>query len=139
MKTLLAFAICLLTTSGLAAQQFKGATVTVVLENVLSDNGEILAALSDEATFLKGPGIKNLKQDAAKGAVVLTFENVTPGTYAVSVLHDLNANGQMDFEANGMPKEPYAMSGNSMEMGPPTFKPNAFEVGYEDLEIRIRF
>ena len=63
----------------------------------------------------------------------IIFENVTPGTWAFIVLHDVNANGRMDFEASGMPTEPYAMSGESMQMGPPSFQAPSFEVGTEDI------
>ena len=59
--------------------------------------------------------------------------------YAISVLHDLNGNQRMDYELNGMPKEPYGMSGNDMSMGPPVFDSVKFEVGDSDLHLRIRF
>ncbi len=117
----------------------EGVTVTVILDNVMSDQGEILAGLHNASTFMKGPGVKNFKTTAAKGSLTFTFENVSPGTFAVAVLHDMNANGRMDFESNGMPKEPYGMSNNEMAMGPPTFGSAAFEVGTEDMELHIRF
>ncbi len=117
----------------------SGITLTIVLENVLNDQGDILAGLHTRQTFMKGAGIDNYKGKAATGEHVFVFENVQPGDYAVSVLHDLNSNEQMDFEVNGMPKEPYAMSGNEMAMGPPAFGSCNFEVGSEDLELRLRF
>ncbi|EAR14548.1 MULTISPECIES: DUF2141 domain-containing protein [Robiginitalea] len=139
MKTRILFTLALLLSLGLGAQDFKGATVTVTLENVLNDQGDILAALHTDQTFMKGAGIKNFKAGASPGSLTFTFENVTPGTYAVSVLHDLNSNERMDFESNGMPSEPYGMSGNDMAMGPPTFGGAAFEVGWDDVELHIRF
>lgn len=117
----------------------RGVTLTVVLDNVLNDQGEILLGLHNSATFMKGAGIQNRKAEARKGSLSFSFENVPSGTYAISVLHDLNANGRMDYETNGMPGEPYGMSGNDMTMGPPTFDSAAFEVGSEDLELHIRF
>lgn len=138
MKTVL-LSVCTLFCSLGAFAQAEGVTVTVTLENVLSDQGEILAAIHREDTFMRGPGMDNYKGAAQAGQVVLVFENVPPGTYAVSVLHDLNANGRMDFEPSGMPKEPYAMSGNIMEMGPPTFAGSSFEVGGENVSISLRF
>lgn len=139
MKTRILFTLALLISLGLSAQEFKGATVTVTLENVLSDQGDILAALHTDQTFMKGAGVKNFKADASKGTMTFTFENVAPGTYAVSAMQDLNSNQRMDFESNGMPTEPYGMSGNDMAMGPPTFGGAAFEVGWDDVELRIRF
>ncbi len=116
-----------------------GTTLTVTLENVLSDKGNILAALHTSDTFMKGPGVANYRSEAKKGSMTFTFENVSPGTYAVSVLHDLNGNQQMDYQANGMPAEPYGMSGNDMSMGPPNFASVRFEVTGEDQDISIRF
>lgn len=119
--------------------QEETVTVKVNLDNVLNDNGTLLVSLHSNETFMKGPGIIDLQEKAVKGTVTLTFENVKPGTYAIMVLHDENDNKRMDFEANGMPKESYGMSGNVMAMGPPTFADAKFEVAAEDLEFTIRF
>ena len=138
MKTLFTFVLALML-STLAHAQEEGVSVTVTLENVLNDQGDILAALHDSTTFMRGQGLENFSTKAEQGKLTFVFENVAAGTYAVSVLHDLNSNFRMDFETNGMPKEPYGMSGNEMVMGPPTFESAAFEVGTEDVELSIRF
>lgn len=117
----------------------NGVTLTITLENVLNDQGDILAALHTQDTFMKGPGVTNYKSVAQKGQMTFTFNNVTPGTYGISVLHDLNSNQRMDYESNGMPTEPYGMSGNDMSMGPPSFDGVSFEVGAADQDIAIRF
>ncbi|NHF59486.1 DUF2141 domain-containing protein [Flavobacteriaceae bacterium TP-CH-4] len=122
-----------------SAQEETGNTITVIVENVLSDGGTILAGLHTEDTFMKNGGIANASSPAKAGEVVLTFENVQPGTYAIMVMHDANDNMRMDMEVNGMPKESYGMSGNAMTMGPPTFADAKFELTDEDQEFRIRF
>ena len=122
-----------------AKAQNENVTVTVTIENVLNDKGTILASLHSSETFMKAAGIVDLSDKAKKGSVTLTFEDVVPGTYAIMVLHDENDNQRMDFEASGMPKESYGMSGNAMVMGPPTFNDAKFEVTNEDLEFTIRF
>lgn len=122
-----------------SAQESDGVTLTVTIENVLTDNGKVLAALHTEETFMKGKGVENFETVAKKGAVTFTFKNVVPGTYAISTLHDANDNRRMDFEANGMPKESYGMSGNEMTMGPPNFDDAKFEVSDKDLEFNIHF
>lgn len=139
MKTpglILALCMTVLTTY---AQDTEGVSITVTIENVLNSNGKILAGLHTAETFMKGQGIDGYMNDAKTGEMTITFENVTPGIYAVSVLHDENNNMAMDFEANGMPKENYGMSGNVMQMGPPTFEEVKFEVADKDLELKIRF
>lgn len=121
------------------AQEKEGITLTVVIENVLNDEGHVLSALHNEDTFMKAEGLETSYDKAQTGELILTFENVQPGEYAFSVLHDANDNYSMDFEPNGMPKEDYAMSGNSLPMGPPTFNDAKFTVQNEDLQLTLRF
>ncbi|MEO0528313.1 MAG: DUF2141 domain-containing protein, partial [Bacteroidota bacterium] len=108
-------------------------------ENVLNDQGKVLASLHTDQTFMKGAGLVDLSATAKKGELIMTFENVEPGTYAIMVMHDENENKRMDFEDNGMPKENYGMSGNAMSMGPPSFDTAKFEVADEDMAFIIRF
>ncbi|MEM8845936.1 MAG: DUF2141 domain-containing protein [Bacteroidota bacterium] len=120
------------------AQGSNGIDVTVIIDNVLNDNGNVMATLHTEDTFMKGPGIQNLESTIEDGKAVFVFKNVTPGTYAIMALHDANENRRMDYE-NGMPKESYGMSGNDMSFGPPNFADAKFEVAEENLEFNIRF
>ncbi|MEX0290588.1 MAG: DUF2141 domain-containing protein [Flavobacteriaceae bacterium] len=138
MKTL-GFFFALLLTISTQAQDAEGVTITVTIENVLNSNGKILAGLHSSETFMKGQGIDGYMSDASAGEMTFSFENVSPGTYAISVLHDENSNMRMDFQDNGMPSEHYGMSGDVMAMGPPSFNDAKFEVTDEDLELKIRF
>jgi uncharacterized protein (DUF2141 family) len=121
------------------AQEKNGATITVTIDNVTSNEGKVLAGLHTAETFMKGPGIQNMESAIENGKVVLTFTNVAPGTYAIMAMHDANDNKRMDYQANGMPMESYGMSGNDMTMGPPQFNSAQFEVGDQDLSFTIRF
>lgn len=121
------------------SQEEKGITISVEITNALNDEGKAIVALHTADTFMKGPGIKNLEGTITDGKVSFSFEDVPPGTYAIMALHDANANNRMDYEPNGMPKESYGMSGNSMTMGPPSFQDAQFEVADEDLSFDIRF
>lgn len=121
------------------AQENKGVTITVTIENVLSDGGTILASLHTSDTFMKSGGIHNTGAPAKTGEVSMTFENIQPGTFAIMVIHDANDNKLMDIEANGMPKESYGTSGDINLYGPPTFANAKFEVADTDQEFRIRF
>ena len=120
------------------AQDNTGVTVTVIVENVLSDGGTILGGLHSEDTFMKGSGVANVMTPAKAGEVTLTFENIEPGTFAIMVMHDANDNKQMDME-NGMPKESYGTTGEMNLYGPPTFEGAKFEVSGENQEFKIRF
>lgn len=120
------------------AQEENGVNVTVTIENVLSDEGQIIGSLHTADTFMKGPGIQNKSVDASTGEVTLTFSDVAPGTFALMLMHDKNSNQRMDYEPTGMPKESYATSGE-MSFGPPSFEGSKFEVTDTNLEFRVRF
>lgn len=133
MKTL-SLLICLLVGSmSLNAQE-----ITVTINNVTSDKGKVIVSLHKEDTFMKGPGIQNAESKIENGKVVVSFKDVEPGTYAIMVLHDINENNRMDFEATGMPKEDYGMSNNHMSFGPPQFADAKFEVTNENIDMIIR-
>jgi uncharacterized protein (DUF2141 family) len=139
MKTIGLILALVVVNSMAIAQDIKGVEITVTIENVLSDDGVIIGALHSSETFMRGPGIMNESVHASKGEVTLTFSDVTPGTFALMILHDSNSNQRMDYEANGMPKESYATSGSKGQYGPPSFDAAQFEVANNDLDFRIRF
>ncbi len=139
MKTLALIFATVVTTLLSYGQDTASVTITVTIENVLNDQGKVLAALHTEDTFMKGGGIVTLSEQAKEGELTFVFENVVPGTYAIMTMHDANDNKRMDYEANGMPKESYGLSGNDMMMGPPSFESAKFDVTDEDLKFNIRF
>ena len=133
MKTLSLIIALLLTVTFTNAQEAeKGKSITVQ-----SNSGHVLISLHTENTFMKGNGIVDKKSKIIDGKVSVTFENVEEGTYAILVLHDANDNNHMDFEPNGMPKESFGASNNSMSFGPPQFSMAKFDVDDEDLEMKI--
>ena len=140
MKTL-GLLIGLLLTNFIASAQNpdKGITITVNIENVMNDKGMLLASLHNSETFMKGEGLKYVAVASKVGELTLTFENVAPGEYAIMLLHDENNNHRMDFETNGMPKEPYATTGDMELYGPPTYNGAKFAVADENLEFTVRF
>ncbi len=56
----------------------------------------------------------------------------------MTVFQDLNANGKMDKNWLGIPKEPYGFSNNpKMSFGPPSFKDSLFKV-FEGQKITVQ-
>lgn len=120
------------------AQESEGVTLTVTIPNLVNNEGAASAALYDEATFMKAAPLQSQGGTPENKAVTLIFKNVQPGEYGIITLHDLNGNNRMDFEANGMPKEDYAVSGNGTGFGPPSWNDAKFTVGTADMSIEIR-
>lgn len=140
MKTVLhsLFALMLATSIG-NAQETTGITISVTIDNVVNDEGKVMASLHDEASFMKNAGLQQAETEIKNGKATFTFNNVAPGTYAIMAMHDANNNKKMDIEMNGMPIESYGMSGNNMSMGPPIFNDASFTVADENLTFAIRF
>ena len=122
-----------------AQDQDLGVKITVTIDNIANNDGNVLLALHTSQTFMKGQGIQNLSSKIKDGKIKVTFTNVPEGTYAIMALHDANENNRMDFEANGMPKESYGISNNDMSFGPPQFESAKFEVKNTDMSFSIRF
>ena len=122
--------ICALKATSLLAQS----TVEITINDVKSNQGELRIGLFHEKDFLKdiveGKIVKPMK-----GSVTVVFENVKPGTYAISVLHDENENGILDRTRLGIPKEGFAFGNNAMgKKGPPTFDQAKIEVGDKPIK-----
>ncbi len=113
--------------------------ITITIDNVVNDNGTVLAGLHSAETFMKGQGVQNLQSTIKNGKITLVFKDVKPGEYAILAMHDENNNKQMDRDANGMPTESYGISGSLTSYGPPSFNNAKFTVTDKDLEFTIRF
>ena len=119
-------------------ENLKGETITVMVVNVLNDNGKVNFALFNKEGFRKKPLFaKSAKIENGKSKVV--FSNIPKGKYAIICYHDENSNSQLDFYENGMPIESYGTSNNVFLMGPPNFESSKFEVVNEDLTLEIKF
>lgn len=106
-----------------------------------SHKGQVLACLTrDPKAFpdcAKDPEGHHLIVSAS-GPVTLDFGALPPGRYAVSLVHDENANGKLD-KALLVPREGYGFSRDApVRMGPPRFDEAAFRLDSETLRIAIK-
>lgn len=111
----------LLVGAGLASAALA-ADVTVTLTGVQPQGGKVLVSLQSADEFMKPEGrFGAIADGAASGAETVIVHNVPPGEYAVMVLHDANGDMQMAREANGKPKEGWAISGQWPQGRKPSF------------------
>jgi uncharacterized protein (DUF2141 family) len=84
---------------------------------------------SSPAGFPKEPTSRQ-QQKAITGATVgVTFEGLPAGTYAVSCMHDENANGKLDQNFLGIPTEGYGVSNNHTHaLSAPTWDESKFDL-----------
>lgn len=102
--------------------------------------GQLLVALCpDEVSYEDNKGCLLRKADASSTPVVLTWDDLAPGTYAVKVIHDIDLNGRIDKNWLGIPTEPYGFSNNVHgNFGPPSFKEAAFTLDTAPKEVHLR-
>lgn len=66
------------------------------------------------------------------------FEDITPGTYALAVVHDENMNGKLDTNWLGIPTEGYGFSNNAKALlGAPSFSAANFPYEGQNLDLTI--
>jgi uncharacterized protein (DUF2141 family) len=128
--TIITLFICSL----LSAQNVK---LTVTVSGLKNDTGIVKVGLyNSDGTFLKTT-YKSLTSEIKNNQVVVTFDNLPTGEYAISTYHDENNNGKLDRNAMGVPSEAYAASNNAKGfMGPPSYKDAKFVLD-KDSKIEI--
>lgn len=140
MRRILYFSLFILFTISVSGQT---GSLKITITDIKSNDGNIKVALFDQENsigFLKKLDLayqKKLVTINNKYAVV-TFMNIPYGTYAVSLFHDENNNGEIDRSSIGFPVEPYGVSGNKFVIGPPEFNDCKFNIDSSDKSIEVR-
>jgi uncharacterized protein (DUF2141 family) len=78
--------------------------------------GQAVAKLFLPGDNVLGPGRWQLTEPITQGISRFAFDELDPGSYALVVFHDRNANGTIDHNSLRMPSEPLGFS-NSFELG----------------------
>jgi uncharacterized protein (DUF2141 family) len=122
------------------------AAINVTVSTFRNTNGKLGCRLHSSADgFPAGPaGVVADRLVAIPGASAqCSFENVAPGTYAISVMHDENGNGKLDKSFIGIPTEGYGVSNNHTHaMSAPTWDESKFTVARGarlDMAISLKY
>jgi uncharacterized protein (DUF2141 family) len=116
-------------------------SMMVVIKNVKEAKGKVSVALFNREDEFMGKSLASQITTAKTGEVQLIFENVSPGDYAISVMHDANENNELDSNAFGIPKEGFGFSNDAMGMfGPPSFEKAKFSfTGENKIAITLKY
>jgi uncharacterized protein (DUF2141 family) len=135
MKQIL-FGLLALMSSLTSAQELK-----VLIKNVKGDEGTILVALYNSKDQFMKTQFKIVKMPSVNGQVVAVFQDIVPGTYAISVMHDSNNDNELDKNAIGIPKEGVGFSNDAKgTFGPPDFKPASFQYpASKEMVINLKY
>jgi len=117
-------------------------SVSLVVADIKSDTGYIMAALFNSNDTFLGPNPVRGERIAVKdGKASFDFKGLPAGEYAISLFHDVDADGKMAKNAFGIPTEPYGFSNDApVRFGPPTWEAARFTVstGTTSQTIRLK-
>lgn len=120
----------------------KSGSILVTISNIRSTTGKVNVSLFSTATGFpsspeKAVAIRSLA--IPNNQVMLRFDNVPFGTYAVACHHDESGNGKMDTNLLGIPKEGYGASNNAVgKFSAPKFGEAKFPFDGAVLSVNIK-
>jgi uncharacterized protein (DUF2141 family) len=114
----------------------------VEIENLPSSDGEVTILLFNNAKgFPVNPDLayKINHVKISKNKAITIWKELPKGSYAISVFHDKNGNGEFDKSWFGSPNESYGFSNIPVEFcGTPSFSQTAFSLDNEPETIIIK-
>ena len=114
----------------------------MTVTGVRSAQGVVRACMTDDPERFpkcRGDATSHRAVVDPQGTIRLKFEDVTPGRYAIALLHDENNNGMADRALGMLPTEGFGFSRDApVRIGPPAFGDAAFEVAAQPLRQTIR-
>jgi len=131
-----AFAVCISALAVMAAAPAFAGDLTIELTGAKARPGKIIAVLSTKDTFQKSGGMEQTV-DPTDGTVRLVFRDLPPGEYAFMAFHDESQDGDLQFDAGGMPAEGWALSNADKLRGPPSFEAMKFSVPAEGATVAV--
>ena len=134
--------IILIFTCGLFAQDAaKNFTLTIQVENVNKDGGNIGVLVFNSTRGWpedRFTALKDIVVPAHPGTVTVTVPDLPPGDYAVAIAHDVNKNHKVDKNFLGVPKEQWGMSNNPhATVKAPSFHTAKFSLT-QNMEIHVK-
>ena len=119
----------------------KGSIVCKVMDFESGDGNLEITLYDKEKGFPEeleySVNTKNVKVNG-RDVVVIRWDNLPMGTYAIAGHHDANSNGEMDYNWIGMPKEGYCFSRDAKPvLSAPSFDDTKFKLDKELVTVYI--
>ena len=119
----------------------KENVLRVIIEKTESDSGKVLVLVFDQEDGFPDQVEKAFRKFAfvpKNGKVEIELEDLPPGKYAFTVLHDEDNNEVMNTSFLGLPAEKYGFSNNPrIYFSPPSFEKTAVSFGTQSKTIVI--
>ncbi len=136
----LILATCWIHMSFSAVPSEEPVTLTIRVQGIPDSMGDVRVGVYDSpAKFRSSTGVAYQKVQAAEKGNMTIRLSLQPGSYAVAVFHDANANGKLDTNFLGIPTEVYGFSNNARgTFGPPDFNDCLITItGPTTISIRL--
>ncbi|CAB5499239.1 hypothetical protein BTHERMOSOX_333 [Bathymodiolus thermophilus thioautotrophic gill symbiont] len=115
--------------------------IEVNVSNIKPIAGKLFIALDTKDTYNKDDksnSVFSVKKNISSFSHKITIHNVNPGTYALSVFHDIDNDDKLSTNFFGVPNEGYGFSNNVVgNFGKPTFKETSFVI--DDKQETVNF
>ncbi|MDD2549984.1 MAG: DUF2141 domain-containing protein [Bacteroidales bacterium] len=114
--------------------------LTIRIENIETLEGDIrIGVFNTSDKFLtQGSTFKNYKIAVKNAVETIIIDDLPKGEYAFLLYHDKNADGKMNRNFLGIPKEPFGFSNNvKPQFAKPTFEECMFFLK-EDLVLQVK-
>lgn len=140
MKNLINKTVCVLSVSLFCTTPFFSASNLYANDNKhsvqfeinkieMGDNKIYLQLFKGEENFNKGRALESRIINANANSLMVSFNNLSPGDYAIRLYHDQNNNGKLDTNLFGIPTEGYAFSNDAKpKFGPPSYETMSFVI-----------
>ena len=133
---------------GIASAATPAAELTITLENLRSDQGQVMicvfsaesSAIDAFPDCVKGRPVRKGNAAIRGGKAVVSYSGLKDGVYAVAAIHDENGNGELDTNFLGIPTEGVGVSNNPRLFGKPHFPDARFEIkGKTAIAVSVKY
>ena len=124
------------------ANAISNSSLTVTVIELRNQQGQVCFSLFSDSKGFPSSSDRALQSrciNARETPLAVTFSNLSPGSYAVAVIHDTNGDGTLNRGFLGIPKEGFGFSRNPrIFAGPPSFRGTAVLVEGQSTNIQIQ-
>ncbi|MBG1266860.1 DUF2141 domain-containing protein [Nostoc sp. WHI] len=124
-----------------AKANFNG-KLTVEIDGLKNKEGQVCANIFTSSKGFPSDGDRVLQRQCIKitdTPLLMTFENLKAGSYAVAIIHDQNNDRTLNSNAFGIPSEGFGFSSNpEVRTSAPKFGEAAFLVAGPNTNIQVQ-
>lgn len=125
-----------------AAIGSSNSKLTIEINGLKNRNGQVCLSLFANGQGFPDQGANALQQKCVsitETPLLVSFDGLESGEYAVAVLHDVNADGKANRNFLGIPTEGFGFSNNpTIRFSAPNFDQTAVAVAGTNTNIQIR-